>query len=73
MSNNIKNGQFRKLFLIIPFMCILSCWDNNDPNNGHHYYFEGIYPDLEIGRELILVYDGDTLTNKKKLIFLHME
>jgi hypothetical protein len=51
------------------FFGIISCGDNNggDPGDYHHPYvtLEGIFPDLTTGRELILVYNGDTLKNKK--------
>ena len=50
--------------LLSALLCAFSCGDNNEPYDERHYGFEGIYPILELGRELILVYNGDTLTNK---------
>ena len=56
-------------FLLISLLCVISCRDNNngDPNEFLHPYgyIEGVFPNEESGRELILVYNGDTLTNKK--------
>jgi len=55
-------------FLLISIFCVISCGDDNygDPNDYYHPYgyIEGIFPNAEFGRELILVYNGDTLTNK---------
>ena len=44
---------------------MLSCNNDTDPDIAHNYYFEGVYPDLTTGRELKLVYNGDTLIGKK--------
>ena len=56
-------------FLLVSIFCVISCGDDNngDPNDYYHPYgyIEGIFPNAEFGRELILVYNGDTLTNKK--------
>jgi hypothetical protein len=61
--------QVKLFFLLTSFACVISCGDNNkgDPNEVYHpyAYMEGIFPHQVIGRELILVYNGDTLTNKK--------
>jgi hypothetical protein len=54
-------------FLLGALLFIFSCGDNNggDPDKYiHHGFYEGIFPELSIERELILVYNGDTLTNK---------
>ena len=50
--------------LLSALFCAFSCGHDNDNYDPRHYNFEGIYPVLEVGRELILVYNGDTLTNK---------
>jgi hypothetical protein len=50
------------------FFGFISCGDNSgDPGDHHHPYgtLEGIFPDLTTGRELILVYNGDALENKR--------
>jgi len=59
--------QVKLYFLLSALLCAFSCGDNNngDPDKYYHYYFEGTYPDLTVGNELILVYNGDTLANKK--------
>jgi hypothetical protein len=46
-----------------------SCGDNKGGNPDDYFhpygYIEGIFPDPVTGRELILVYNGDSLSNKK--------
>ena len=59
-----------KIYFLLTFLlCVISCNDNDkgDPNDYVHpyAYIEGVFPDYAIGRELVLVYNGDTLTNKK--------
>lgn len=58
-------NQIRLYFILISLFCAFSCRDNGDPEDYHQYAIEGIYPDLTFGRELILVYNGDTLSNKE--------
>ncbi len=61
--------RIKVFFLLTSLFCVISCEDNDkgDPNDYFHPYghIEGVFPDLAAGRELTLVYNGDTLTNKK--------
>jgi hypothetical protein len=60
--------QIQFYFLLILSLLIGSCNNNNgDPGDYYHPYglLEGIFPDSTIGRELILVNNGDTIKNKK--------
>ena len=50
--------------LLIALFCAFSCGDKELPDVWIHA-LEGIYPNTEIGNELILVYNGDTLTGKQ--------
>jgi hypothetical protein len=56
--------QIKFFFLLSALFCVFSCGDNDANYDARHYYIEGRYPNLEIGSDLILVYNGDTLTNK---------
>ena len=51
------------------FLFVISCGDNDSGNPDDYYhpygYIEGIYPDLTNERELIFVYNGDTIENRK--------
>lgn len=54
------------LLLILP-LSLLSCGnDDANPDDYHHPYgyMEGTFPDATLGRNLILVLNGDTLNNK---------
>lgn len=54
------------LLLILP-LSLLSCGnDDTNPDDYHHPYgyMEGTFPDATLGRNLILVLNGDTLNNK---------
>jgi hypothetical protein len=57
--------RIKTIFLLCALLLVFSCGDNNSGYDARHYYFEGVYPNLAFGSELILVYNGDTLTNKK--------
>lgn len=55
------------LLLILP-LSLLSCGnDDANPDDYHHPYgyMEGTFPDATLGRNLILVLNGDTLNSKK--------
>ncbi|MGE4332882.1 MAG: hypothetical protein BGN88_08955 [Clostridiales bacterium 43-6] len=54
------------LLLILP-LSLLSCGnDDTNPDDYHHPYgyMEGTFPNATLGRNLILVLNGDTLNNK---------
>lgn len=54
------------LLLILP-LSLLSCGnDDANPDDYHHPYgyMEGTFPNATLGRNLILVLNGDTLNNK---------
>lgn len=60
----------RKLFylLMISQLLVISCnKEDGDPYDYHHPYgyMEGTFPDATAGQKLLLIYNGDTLTNKK--------
>ena len=50
--------------LLSALFCAFSCGDKELPDVFNHA-LEGKYPNTEIGNELILVYNGDTLTGKQ--------
>jgi len=60
--------QLNFYFLFSLFSIIFACGNNNgDPNEYYHPYgsVEGVFPNTETGRELIIVYNGVILSNKK--------
>jgi hypothetical protein len=62
----MKRVEF--FFLLSTLICTISCGDNNNGNLDDYYhpyaFCEGLFPNLPIGRELILVFNGDTLYNQ---------
>ena len=54
------------LLLILPLSLLSFGNDDANPDDYHHPYgyMEGTFPDATLGRNLILVLNGDTLNNK---------